>query len=1080
MVLATAATSGALVVSSAAPAGASSTVTVNAAVDSPGNDTGLNVQGSVTITAIGSWSYDGIHYNGPGGIPCCTNSQFLNPSAQAQSLLGRIGTTGVWTEVDGGPTTLSGNGELYLAMNDAAGTFGDNVGSLDATLFRSGEQVTCPTLNNGAYYGTFSGDASGTSSDTFNFTPNGNPHGNDLTGFVTAEPFFSNAPASGSVSCGVILFGDVGSSVQFTGSFSGDANTISGTWESGGFSGTFELYWSLGGLSMNDYCEHLGYFGNTETGDTPSTQLKGEISGSPGDAYDNWACQDPTQTPTVLPLANHGPSPSMDDACAFQNGDPGFGVYGQPSDPDDAFSWHCFPASLTTLIHGPTTATVGDDIAYTVTVNNNGQIDAPDSEVDVSLPGEVVNPPEGCTGGEGNVLTCDVGVISPGDETSFVITVSTTGLNPGLITTSASVFPAIHGQAAGVSFDTDLEAAGPSLTTTVTSAPTSVTAGQNVQYKVTVTNQGGTDVPAVQTIDTIPDGTTLVSAPGCSGSHTLTCTLGTISAGASASATIVVKTATIQAGAQIHDDATTSPGGSSGTATTQVVAPTPGTSSGFVAPGGSLSSGGTNPAVITLPNTGNGTPVSIIQGSGGFCSGQCSGPVTNLGSMPGYTDPQHPVRLTLTFKDLTYWTAWSDFKTSTIFKRSATGVTGFELPDCADNPAWTAAQKAAAAQRRTDGFGTQSGIANPSPCVDARNVTPLGLNGPYAVSFVVNMLSGDPGIGRRACSQVDPCNSLNPPTSVTVTPSTFTNTAGALQPTVSVTFTPGTNTTPPAFFQAQCGSDDDDQSVGIFTTLGLPTGIKIVGPSSGPAALSAPVLGHRYQCVVQALDSNLQPSANSPLSWPVAVGGPTAVPTAVKATSGSAGTTGPLNVAFTPVSGFSSYTATCMTPATGSSVVTTTGTTVKTVVTTATGTTVVAQESVGGASSPIQVPGLTTGKVYVCSVAATNANGPGKASVAAPAVGVGTPAAPAKPVVQRTASGSVKVTYLLPANNGSTVLNYTVTCTSGTLTKTPLPVTALSITVTGLTSGRSYTCTVKAKNGRGLGLPSPASLAVTA
>src|SRR5262249_28047946 len=157
-----------------------------------------------------------------------------------------------------------------------------------------------------------------------------------------------------------------------------------------------------------------------------------------------------------------------------------------------------------------------------------------------------------------------------------------------------------------------------------------------------------------------------------------------------------------------------------------------------------------------------------------------------------------------------------------------TSVTGVEVPDCADNPNWTAAQKAAAAQRRADRLGTQSGIASPSPCVDARSLTALSTTGPYLVKFVVNMLSGDPGIGRRACSDVMPCNGMNPPTNVNVTPTSINS-----QPALTVAFTPGTNTTAPVGFKAICGSLSDSDSVGFFEGTNFRSPITVSGPSKG-------------------------------------------------------------------------------------------------------------------------------------------------------------------------------------------------------------------------------------------------------
>jgi PKD repeat protein len=134
----------------------------------------------------------------------------------------------------------------------------------------------------------------------------------------------------------------------------------------------------------------------------------------------------------------------------------------------------------------------------------------------------------------------------------------------------------------------------------------------------------------------------------------------------------------------------------------------------------------------------------------------------------------------------------------------------------------------------------------------------------------------------------------------------------------------------------------------------------------------------------------------------------------------------------------------------------------------------------GATAVAIAVTGVTTGKTYTCSVVATNSRGNSPAGTTT-AVTVGAPAAPAKPTVVKTASGSLKVTFPAPATNGAAITGYTSTCTSTNsgVTKTNTG-TASPLTVTGLTAGKTYTCTVVATNSRGTGPPSPASVAVTA
>ncbi len=132
-------------------------------------------------------------------------------------------------------------------------------------------------------------------------------------------------------------------------------------------------------------------------------------------------------------------------------------------------------------------------------------------------------------------------------------------------------------------------------------------------------------------------------------------------------------------------------------------------------------------------------------------------------------------------------------------------------------------------------------------------------------------------------------------------------------------------------------------------------------------------------------------------------------------------------------------------------------------------------------TSSLVVAGLTNGKSYRCTVSAQNALGTSPASKATSALTVGAPGQPAKPTATTTTAGSLKVTFTAPASNGAKITSYTTTCTSsnGGLTKATTG-TSSPITVTGLTAGKTYTCTVNAINTRGTGPTSSPSPATTA
>ena len=120
-----------------------------------------------------------------------------------------------------------------------------------------------------------------------------------------------------------------------------------------------------------------------------------------------------------------------------------------------------------------------------------------------------------------------------------------------------------------------------------------------------------------------------------------------------------------------------------------------------------------------------------------------------------------------------------------------------------------------------------------------------------------------------------------------------------------------------------------------------------------------------------------------------------------------------------------------------------------------------------GASSPIGVTGLSLGKIYTCTVHATNAEGNSTDSVASagatiPAI---VPGVPAQPTVT-IGNASISVAFTAPSSDGgSAITGYTATCTSSDGGATGANSAASSpILVSTLTNGKTYTCTVHATN----------------
>lgn len=146
----------------------------------------------------------------------------------------------------------------------------------------------------------------------------------------------------------------------------------------------------------------------------------------------------------------------------------------------------------------------------------------------------------------------------------------------------------------------------------------------------------------------------------------------------------------------------------------------------------------------------------------------------------------------------------------------------------------------------------------------------------------------------------------------------------------------------------------------------------------------------------------------------------------------------------------------------------------------------VSQTGAGSATS-ILVTGAVNTKTYTCRVRATNGVGTGDYSdpsaAVTPQAGLD-PTAPAKPAAPTATagSGSVALAFTAPANGGAAITGYSASCTSsdggnaGTASTTNGGAT--SLTVTGLTGGKTYTCTVSATNSMGTSPASDPSSAV--
>jgi len=245
-------------------------------------------------------------------------------------------------------------------------------------------------------------------------------------------------------------------------------------------------------------------------------------------------------------------------------------------------------ANLGVTKTGPLTGNVGQQMAFTITVNNAGPSDATSVTLTDALPASLTfvsmnqsggTPAFLCSGS--TTVTCNAPTMPAGATATFTLT--TTVNSPGTSSNTATVSattsdPNSANNSATQPFST-LPVADLAVTKT---APSVTSSGANLSYKITVTNNGPSPAATVVLTDTLPANTSFVSMNqtggttsfNCSGTTTVTCTAATMNAGSSATFNLTVL---VNSGPTIANTATVSsatldltPANNSSTATTPV------------------------------------------------------------------------------------------------------------------------------------------------------------------------------------------------------------------------------------------------------------------------------------------------------------------------------------------------------------------------------------------------------------------------------------------------------------------------------------------------------------------------------
>ncbi len=198
-----------------------------------------------------------------------------------------------------------------------------------------------------------------------------------------------------------------------------------------------------------------------------------------------------------------------------------------------------------TKVASVNSATPGEAITWTIVVHNFGPSDATDVAINDNLPaGVTVTSITGATCTTGGPLTCDLGTLTPGQEIQIVIDAVIDPAAAGsLVNTVTVTTTTTDPNRDNDSADTEVPVVPEADLAIDKTGPATVVAGTGMTYTVIVTNNGPSDAADVVVTDTLPAGTSLVSATVTAGTGSCagtTCTFGVVPAGTFAAITIEV------------------------------------------------------------------------------------------------------------------------------------------------------------------------------------------------------------------------------------------------------------------------------------------------------------------------------------------------------------------------------------------------------------------------------------------------------------------------------------------------------------------------------------------------------------
>ncbi|MGV6852907.1 MAG: IPTL-CTERM sorting domain-containing protein [bacterium] len=192
----------------------------------------------------------------------------------------------------------------------------------------------------------------------------------------------------------------------------------------------------------------------------------------------------------------------------------------------------------------PDPVVAGNNLTYTVTVNNNGPDEANNVNALNTLPtGVTFVSTNGCAEDPGGVPSCNLGTIANGANTQYSLTVSVDSSTTGSITHSASVTSdADHPDISNNTSTATTINSKADLSITKSDDIDPIVAGNTLTYTISVSNNGPSDAQSVSVTDNLPTGVTLASTHGCSEdpNGVPSCSLGSLASGSSSQYTVAV------------------------------------------------------------------------------------------------------------------------------------------------------------------------------------------------------------------------------------------------------------------------------------------------------------------------------------------------------------------------------------------------------------------------------------------------------------------------------------------------------------------------------------------------------------